>query len=145
MKRPLHCLLGTRLCVRPPCQLPEAPSLSVWGGLGVWSLGLGCGTQDLVGSVWGQSIFQRPHCLQVGQGLTGGRGVGQDLAQCPVWLHLKQEPGGLHPIQVGLMGQRGWIFSWVAAVNKAYLGFFPLSFFFFRFFLPIVENFKGYF
>ena len=39
MKRPLHCLLGTRLCVRPPCQLPEAPSLSVWGGLGVWSLG----------------------------------------------------------------------------------------------------------
>ena len=39
MKRPLHCLLGMRLCVQPPCQLPEAPSPSVWDGLGVWSLG----------------------------------------------------------------------------------------------------------
>ena len=25
--------------VWPPCQLPEAPSLSIWGRLGVWSLG----------------------------------------------------------------------------------------------------------
>ena len=39
MKRPLQCLLETRLCVQPPCQLPEAPSPSIWGGLGVWSLG----------------------------------------------------------------------------------------------------------
>ena len=39
MKRPLQCLLGTRLCARPLCQLPEAPSPFVWDGLGVWSLG----------------------------------------------------------------------------------------------------------
>ena len=39
MKRPLQRLLGMRLCVRPLCQLPEAPNPSVWGGLGVWSLG----------------------------------------------------------------------------------------------------------
>ena len=38
MKRPLQCLLEMRLCVWPPCQLPKALSLSVWGGLGVWSL-----------------------------------------------------------------------------------------------------------
>ena len=54
-----------------------------------------------MGSVRGQFIFQCPHCLQVGQGLVGGWGFGQDLAQCPVWLHLKQGPGGLGPIQVG--------------------------------------------
>ena len=39
MKRLLQCLLGMRLCVRPLCQLPKAPSLSVRGGLRVWSLG----------------------------------------------------------------------------------------------------------
>ena len=39
MKRPLQCLLGMRLCVQPLCQLPEALSPPVWGGLGVWSLG----------------------------------------------------------------------------------------------------------
>ena len=61
-----------------------------------------------MGSVRGQFIFQCPHCLQVGQGLVGGWGFGQDLAQCPIWLHLKQglrvrsHTGGLR-----LMGQRG--------------------------------------
>ena len=65
--------------------------------------------------------------------MVGGRGFGQDLAQCPVWLHLKQGPGGLGPIQVG---QGRWakgveFFPWMAVVNKAYLAF--LSFFFFLF------------
>ena len=46
-------------------------------------------------------MFQRPHCLQVGQGLVGGQVFGQDLDQCPDWLHLKQGPRGLGPIQVG--------------------------------------------
>ena len=67
-----------------------------------------------MGSVRGQVIFQCPHCLQVGQGLVGGWGFGQDLAQCPVWLHLKHGPGG--PTQAG----RGWhtrgveFFSWIS-------------------------------
>ena len=93
-----------------------------WGGLG-----------DLVGSVWEQSIFQWPHCLQVGQGLVGGQGFGQDLAQCPIWLHLKQGPEGLGPIWVGL----GWwakgveFFSWLAAANKTYLAILSISFSFF--------------
>ena len=39
MKIPLQCLLGMRLCVWPRCQLPEALGPSIWGGLGVWSLG----------------------------------------------------------------------------------------------------------
>ena len=39
MNRPLQRLIETRLCVQPLCQLPEAPSPSVWGRLGVWSLG----------------------------------------------------------------------------------------------------------
>lgn len=34
-------------------------------------------------------------------GFGGWPGLGQDLAQCPVWLHLKQGPGGLGPILVG--------------------------------------------
>ena len=54
----------------PPRDWPLAHCCWVWGG--PW---------DLVGSVWGQSIFQWPHCLQVGQGLVGGWGFGQDLAQ----------------------------------------------------------------
>ena len=39
MQRSRQCLLGTRFCVWPPCQLPAALSPSVWGGLAVWSLG----------------------------------------------------------------------------------------------------------
>ena len=48
-----------------------------------------------------RTIYFPPHCLQVGQGLVGGQEFGQDLAQCPIWLHLKQGPGGLGPIRVG--------------------------------------------
>ena len=68
-----------------------------------------------------------------GQGLVGGRGLGQAFAQCLFWLHLKQGPGGLGPVRLG----RGWrakrvdVFSWIAAVNKAYLAFLFFSFSFF--------------
>ena len=92
-----------------------------------WAWG---GPRDLVGSAQGQSIFHWPHSLRVGQGLVGGRGFGQDLAQCPIWLHLKQGPGRLGPIQVG----QGWwakgieFFSWIAVANKAYLAFLSFSF-----------------
>jgi hypothetical protein len=48
------------------------------------------------GHVWGkncfccrQSIFQCSSC-PLGQGLVGGCGLGQDFAQCPRFLHQKQ-------------------------------------------------------
>ena len=70
-----------------------------------------------------------------GAGFGGWLGVWTGLS--PVWLRMKQGPEGLGPIGVG----RGWwargveFFSWKAAENKTYLAF--LSFFLFRFFLPI--------
>ena len=115
-------------------------SEELWSGVPgppwVWFLVHCCwawgGPWDLVGSVGGQSIFQWPHCLQVGQGLVGGWGFGQDLlAQRPIWLHLKQGPGRLGPIWVG----QGWwakgveFLSWTVATNKAYLPFLSFSFF----------------
>ena len=68
----------------------------VWPLTHCWAWG---GPRDLMVSVRGQFIFQCPPCLQVGQGLVGGWGFGQDLAQCPIWLHLKHAPGG--PTQAG--------------------------------------------
>ena len=63
----------------------------------------------------------------------GGWGFGQDLAQCPVWLHLKQGPGGLVPYGwAEVDGPKGLnFFSWIAAANKAYLAFLSFSFPFF--------------
>ena len=82
----------------------EEPWSGVPGPPRVWPLTQRCwawgGPRDLVGSVQRQSIFQHLHCLQVGQGLVGVWGFGQDLAQCPVWLHLKLGPGELGPICV---------------------------------------------
>ena len=61
VKRPLQCLLGTRLCVWPPCQLPEAPSPSVRSRLGVWSLGSITGiTQAQLGQL---PSHLRSYCL----------------------------------------------------------------------------------
>ena len=62
MKRPLQCLLGTRLGVRPPCQLPKAPSLSVRGRLGVWSLG------SVTGIIQAQLHHLPPHPRNHGLG-----------------------------------------------------------------------------
>ena len=65
MKRLLQCLLGMRLFVRPLCQLPKAPSLSVWGGLRVWSLGSVTGlTQALLDHL-------SPHLRNRGLGCQG--------------------------------------------------------------------------
>ena len=116
-----HLNQGTMVWVPGPPWI-WFPAHCCWAWGGPW---------DLMGSVWGQSFFQCPHCLQVGQGLVGGQRFGQDLAQCPVWLHLKQGPGELGPIRVG----QGWwakgveFFSWLAAANKAYLAFLSYSFF----------------
>lgn len=44
---------------------------------------------------WWQSIFQRPHCSQLGHGLVGGLGLDQALVACPVLLHQKQASRGL--------------------------------------------------
>ena len=65
MKRPLQCLLETRLCVQPPCQLPEAPSPSIWGGLGVWSLG------SVTGITQAQQDHLSPHLRNRGLGCQG--------------------------------------------------------------------------
>ena len=58
--------------------------------------------------------------LQVGQGMVGGRGLGQDLAPCPLvtseagpW-RVRSHKGGPR-----LMGQRGWFFPWISSGNKA--------------------------
>ena len=65
MKRLLQCLLETRLCVRPLCQLLEAPSPSVWGGLGVWSLG------SVTGITQAQLDHLSPHPRNHGLGCQG--------------------------------------------------------------------------
>ena len=65
MKRPLQCLLGMRLCVQPPCQLPKAPSLSVRDGLGVWSLG------SVTGVTQAQLDHLSPHPRNHGLGCQG--------------------------------------------------------------------------
>ena len=60
-----QCLLGMRLCVRPPCQLPKAPSSSVCGGLGVWSL---CSVTGITGA---QLDHLLPHPRNHGLGCQG--------------------------------------------------------------------------
>ena len=56
---------GMRLCVQPLCQLPKAPSPSVWGGLRVWSLGSVTGlTQALLDHL-------SPHLRNRGLGCQG--------------------------------------------------------------------------
>ena len=65
MKRLLQWLLGTRFCVQPLCQLPEAPSPSVWGRLGVWSLG------SVTGITQPQLDHLSPHLRNYGLGCQG--------------------------------------------------------------------------
>ena len=65
MNRLLQHLLEMRLCVQPPCQLPEAPSPSVWGGLGVWSLG------SVAGMIQAQLDHLPPHPRNHGLGCHG--------------------------------------------------------------------------
>ena len=62
MKRPLQCLLGTRLCVQPPCQLPETLGPPVWRGLEVWSLG------SVTGIIQAQLDHLSPHLRNHGLG-----------------------------------------------------------------------------
>ena len=59
--------IGMRLCVWPLFQLPEAPSLSVWGGLGVWSLG------SITGITQAQLDHLSPHLRNHGLGCQGPR------------------------------------------------------------------------
>ena len=54
-----------RLCVRPPCQLPKAPSLSVRDGLVVWSLG------SVTGIIQAQLGHLSPHPRSHGLGFQG--------------------------------------------------------------------------
>ena len=65
MKRLLQCLLGMRLCVWPRCQLPEALGPSIWGGLGVWSLG------SVTGITQAQLDHLSPHPRNHGLGCQG--------------------------------------------------------------------------
>ena len=65
MKRLLQGLLGMRLCVWPLFQLPETPSLSVWSGLGVWSLG------SIAGITQAQLDHLSPHPRNHGLGCQG--------------------------------------------------------------------------
>ena len=51
--------------VWPPCQLPEAPSLSIWGRLGVWSLG------SVTGMTRAQLDHLSPHPRNHGRGCQG--------------------------------------------------------------------------
>ena len=112
VKRPLQCLLGTRLCVWPPCQLPKAPSLSVWGRLGVWSLG------SITGIIQAQldhlSLHLRNHGLGC-QGLpeSGSRpiivGPGVDPE---IWWVVCEDNLFSTPLFAGGAGFGGWPGVW---------------------------------
>ena len=109
MKRPFQCLLGMRLCVQPLCQLPEALSPPVWGGLGVWSLGSITGiTQAQLDHL---SSYTRNHGLGCqGSPESGSRPivVGPGLDPNIWWVGSEENPFSSGPIVCG-WGRVWWV------------------------------------